>query len=60
MIVEGHLTVPRPISRKLYRIRPQKLKLLIRNIKRLLSGDTNVDDLDDISRSLNYFTSNFS
>jgi len=31
MIFEGHFTLPRPISRKLYRIRPQKLKLLIRN-----------------------------
>jgi len=29
-------------------------------IKRLLSGDTNVDDLGDISRPLNCFTSNFS
>jgi len=27
---EGHFTPPRPISRKLHRIRPQKLKLLIR------------------------------
>jgi len=31
MIFEGHFTLSRPISRKLYRIRPQKLKLLIRN-----------------------------
>jgi len=47
------------ISRKLYRIRPQKLKLLIR-IKRQLSDNTNVDDLGDISRSLDCFASNFS
>jgi len=31
MIFEGHFTLPSPISRKLYRIRPEKLKLLIRN-----------------------------
>jgi len=31
MIIEGHFTLPGPISQKLYRTRPQKLKLLIRN-----------------------------
>jgi len=31
MIFEGHFTLPSLISRKLYRIRPQKPKLLIRN-----------------------------
>jgi len=31
MIFEGHFTLPSPISRKIYTIRPQKLKLLIRN-----------------------------
>jgi len=30
MIFEGYFTLPSPISRKLYRIRPQKLKLLIK------------------------------
>ena len=31
MIFEGHFTLPSPISQKLYRIRPQKLKFIIRN-----------------------------
>jgi len=31
MILEGNFALPRPISRKIYRLRPQKLKLLIRN-----------------------------
>ena len=31
MIFEDYFTLPSPISRKLYMIRPQKLKLLIRN-----------------------------
>jgi len=55
VIVECHFTLPSPISRKLYRIRPQKLKFLIGN-----QTSTNVDALGDISRSLNCFTSNVS
>jgi len=47
------LSFPRPISRKLYTIRPQKLVI------RQLSGET-IDNLDYISRSLDCFTSNFS
>jgi len=31
MIFEGHFTLPSPKSQKLYRIRPHKLKLIIRN-----------------------------
>ena len=41
-------------------IRPQKLKFLIRNYTTVFSGDMAVDDLGDISRSLDCFTSNFS
>jgi len=44
------LSFPRPISRKLYTICPQKLNLLIRN------HTTAVGDLGDISRSLDCFT----
>jgi len=58
-LFEGHFTLPSPISRKLYRIRPQKLKLIIRS-QTSLSGDTNFDDLGDISRSLDCFASNVS
>jgi len=44
---------------ELYTILSQKLKLLIK-ITQQLSGDTTVDDLGDISMSLDCFTSNFS
>jgi len=46
------LSFPRPISRKLYMIRSQKLKLLIRNHTTVFMCYNSVDDLVDISRSL--------
>jgi len=49
---EGHFTLPCPISRKLYRIRPQKLKLLIRN-QTFAYRWYECRWLDHVSRSMN-------
>jgi len=52
------LSFPRPISRKLYA--STETEIARKHTTLQLSGDATVDDLGDISRSLDCFTSNFS
>jgi len=59
---QSRLSFPRPISQKLHKICPQLMKLFITNHTRafLWYAQYTADDLGDISRSLDCFSSNFS